>query len=330
MKGRLEHSLQLKNKTQQLLKLMPAYVSDFYYSLQSSTEPTTQYEYIRKIKSFLDYVNVDISRVDEIVIGKYFEHIGYTPDKNNGMRETSFSYRQENWTILNRFFNFLLRRGIVTSNPVDTVERPKTKDEIKGVALTMDELNRMLQAVGTETNSFQKQLKRKEWKERDLLILYLFMSTGMRCTALCEINLEDISFERKKIVVTDKRNTKIEYTIVESLEFLIRQWCKKREEILNGKQCEALFISGNKTRLCSRSISNIVKKYSKEGTGKQIAPHKLRASFVTLYHEQNGGDIEETRRAVGHKNIATTSRYIVKKNNAREEAMNFMSSSLKF
>lgn len=330
MKGRLEHDMRNKRNAQQLLSTMPEYVTDFYYNIQSSTEPTTRLEYIKKIKNFLDFANTDIKKIDDTIVGRYFEKINYTNDNTYGERQTSFSYRQMCWSVLNKFFDYLERKGIVDKNPVRETSRPRNKDDVKRIKLDIDDLNAILKSVKYGAGSCVARARQENWKERDMLIMFLFMNTGMRKTALSEINLEDISFDDKKLTVIDKRNTKQIYTINDEMEQVIKTWLKKREELLGDVSCDALFISTHRQRMCEKAIYDLVRKYSEQGLGFKISPHKLRAAFVTIYYDASGHDIEATRRAVGHKDVSITSRYIVKDNNDRDNAINFMSKNLKF
>lgn len=328
MKGRTEHELRIKRAINNLLNEMPNYVSDYYFTMQVSKEPTTCLEYLRKIKHFLEFVGTDLEKVSGTEIGKYFEYINYT--NNNGeLKKTSFAYKQMVWSVLNQFFNYLIKSKKVSENPMNMIDRPSKKDNVKRKFLSLDELNSILKAVNIGVGSHKAIAKQKEWKERDSLIMFLFMNTGMRKTALSEINVEDISFTDKELIVTDKRNKTQIYNITSEMEKITNQWLNKREKLLAGKKSDALFISSRRERMSEKSIYNLVRKYSEEALGYAISPHKLRAAFVSLYYEASGGDIKATCEAVGHADISTTSIYITRRNNSRKEAQNFMSKSLK-
>lgn len=328
MKGRLEHELRIKNNINSLLSTMPDYVSDYYYNIQISKEPTTCLEYIRKIKLFLNFINCDIDRVDDTIIGKYFEKISRKVDNNGDICEASSSYLQSTWTTLNQFFLYLQRKKVVNENPLSETKRPKNTDRIRRIFLDMDDLNGILNAVKTGAGNHKAIAKQKSWMERDLLIMFLFMNTGMRKTALSEINVSDISFNDNELIVVDKRKKTLVYNITNEMEDIIKMWLKKREVLLNGEDNDALFISSFRKRMSDKAIYNLVKKYSEEALGYSISPHKLRAAFVSLYYEASGCDIKATCEAVGHADVSTTSIYITKKNNSRKEAQNFMSKNL--
>lgn len=328
MKGRLEHGLRTKKNIDMLLKSMPDYVSGFYYNIQISKEPMTCLEYIRKIKLFLDFIDCEVTSVSDVEIGKYFDKIATKTTTDGKTTETSFAYKKATWTVLNQFFTYLTKKKIISNNPMNDTERPSQKDNIKRRFLSMDDLNSILDTVKNGAGSNKAIAKQQNWKERDLLIMFLFMNTGMRKTALSEINIEDISFGEKTLIVTDKRNKTQIYNITNEMEIVINTWLEKRIKLLKGEQNDALFISSLRKRMSEKSIYNLVKKYSEEALGYAISPHKLRAAFVSLYYEASGGDIKATCEAVGHADISTTSIYITKKNNSRKEAQDFMSKSL--
>ena len=328
MQGRLEHELRTKKSIQKLLSEMPTCVSDYYYNIQISKEPMTCLEYLRKINHFLKFAGDDVAKIDDTIIGRYFEQISYSIDKYGNIKKTSFAYKQTVWSALNQFFTYLTKKKIVDSNPMEQTDRPPKKDKVTRKFLTMEDLNLILSSVKNGAGSHKAIAKQKEWIERDMLIIFLFMTTGMRKTALSEINVSDISFTEKKLIVTDKRNKTIEYNVTDEMSDIINVWLKKRNKLLIDKETDALFISSRRERMSEKAIYNLVKKYSEEALGYSISPHKLRAAFISLYYEATGGDIKATCDAVGHADISTTSIYITQRNESRKEAQNFMSRSL--
>jgi site-specific recombinase XerD len=278
---------------------------------------------------FLEFADCDINEIDDNIIGRYFEKIKYKTNEEGETIYTSSSYKQATWSALNQFFSYLAKRNIIRSNPMENTERPSKKDNVKRIFLTLEDLNSILNTVKRGAGSQKAIAKQKEWVERDILIMFLFMNTGMRKTALSEINIEDISFGEKTLEVTDKRNKTQIYNITDEMEQAIKIWLRKREALLNGERNDALFISSLRKRMSEKAIYNLVQKYSEEALGYSISPHKLRAAFVSLYYEASGGDIKATCEAVGHADISTTNIYITKRNDSRKAAQNFMSQNLK-
>ena len=323
MKGRLEHELKIKKQIENYLAELPEYVTKYYYTIQFSKEPTTCHIYIFRIKHFLNVVGTDLNIIDSSKVGQYFESIKYT-EKNGEIKTTSYSHRQLVWAVLNSFFKFLLNEKYIINNPMQNISRPRNKDTVERPELTMEDLNKILKSVKTSGKT-KKQIR---YRDRDLLMLYLFMYTGIRNTALGEINVEDFDLDKNTLTVIEKRNKVQVYSLSKNLKRLLQKWLIRRNEI-TGTTNGAVFISETGNRMASKEIRLCVQRHSREALGYEISPHKLRAAFVTLNYEANGHDIEATRRAVGHSSIETTSRYIVNKNNARQDALDFMTANLK-
>lgn len=185
----------------------------------------------------------------------------------------------------------------------------------------MDDLNKVLTVA---------KKKSTVWGNRDYTILYLFMVTGMRNSALTEINIDAIDWNKGILTIIDKRDKQHIYYLTDKTKEILLDWLKCREKIIKGEShsTDALFISRKRTRISKNAIYEMVKKYTEEALGEEYSPHKLRAAFVSLYYDKTK-DIEATRRAVGHSSVSTTSLYITMKNNPREEAARYMSDGLK-
>ena len=329
MNGRLEHKIKNEEYIARHLKDLPECVSQYYYSRSSSRESKGSAEYIKKIKSFLSFVNadtksIDITKITEEDISKYLHSIEQTVDKKGSIRETSFAYRKQIHSILNSFFEYLRKRKIIMSNPMDCIERPTSKDVVERKYLDSFDVHFLLDCIDGGAGSDIQKNRQESWKLRDKAIMVLLTMTGMRETALIEINVGDLDFDSGTIKVIDKRHKTHIYKMNDAMRSALVNWLADRELKLSGKNTDALFISNRRQRLGVKSLVAIVEKYSLEGLGYKISPHKLRAAFCTILYKQTG-DIEFVRRAVGHSSIETTQRYVVDDDTAKDEAASIMS-----
>ena len=311
------------------LKDLPECVSQYYYSRSSSRESKGSAEYIKKIKSFLSFINentkaIDIARITEEDVSRYLHSIEQTVDNKGNIRETSFAYRKQIHSILNSFFEYLRKRKIIAENPMDCIERPTSKDVVKRKYLDSFDIHFLLECIDGGAGSDIQKNRQENWKLRDKAIIVLLAMTGMRETALLEINVEDLDFDNGTIKVIDKRHKTHIYKMNDTMRSALVNWLADRELKLPDKNTSALFISNRRQRLGTKSLVAIVKKYSLEGLGYEISPHKLRAAFCTILYDRTG-DIEFVRRAVGHSSIETTQRYVVDDDTAKDEAASIMS-----
>ena len=314
MKGRLENTIKVEKNVDCLLSELPKYVTEYYYNLSSKREPKTCLEYIRKIKKFLLFVNndinsIDIKNIDDVVLAKYMKKLE-TTEKNGEIVETSFSYRKQNHTILNSFFEFLFRKHYINSNPMDLIGRETGKDHPNRLFLKEKDLKRILKSVKRGAGTDRMIKRQNDWRERDVAVLMLFMQTGMRETALSEINISDIDFDNNILVIVDKGHEQHKYVLSEQMIDAINEWLYHREDLLRGyNDNDALFISSNRTRITSTSISKIVRKYAKDALGYEISPHKLRAAYCNILLNKTG-NLYLVSRLVGHKRPDTTEIYL--------------------
>lgn len=317
MQGRLENQIKAEKRIKELLKEMPKQVSEYYINFSPNREFRSCQSYIEKLRTFLkwycqeediDIMEIDFKQITDIEIANYLKKIEFKMTKD-GMKYTSFSYRKQIWSILNSFFAFLDKKMYIENNPVRLIERPTKKDKVSHVFIKQDDLDSMVQAVINGAGSDKAKNFQKEWKERDLAILYTFMYTGMRVSALSEIDINRIDFENNIIEVTDKENKKNTYIIPAKLREVLLTWIEKRKQILGDVECDALFISRKKERIHSNSVRRLIKKYSGEGISQEIAPHRIRAAFGNIIYEKTH-DIELTSRAMKHEGIQTTRIYM--------------------
>ena len=146
------------------------------------------------------------------------------------------------------------------------------------------------------------------------------MTTGMRETALTEINVEDLQ-NNGVIKYIDKREKYFSRQMSEIVQLRIQEWLDVRGKYAerNAVPSPALFLSNRGRRMSVDTVQQVVEKYSKLALGYKISPHKLRSGFISILYKETG-NLEFVRRAVGHEYIQTTQRYTVTEGNEGNEA----------
>lgn len=335
MNGRVEKDTKIFKNIETKLVSYPEFVASWYYYLKANNKTATSCsDFINKLTRFLEFINEDISVIvpedfNENIITQYFLKV---QTKEDGT-EMSKSYRQGIWSCLNNFFNFMYTRKLIPDNyfVLADIKRQKGNDlnEINKhrKLLTQDDFRRILAAVDTGVGSAKAKGYQKKYKNRDKAILLLFMSTGMRKTALEEINVSDINFEKHELYTIDKGHKVFTYYLTSEVLEIIDKWLTDRYFLLGREDKGALFISQEGTRMHGKSIARVVDKYAYEALGYHISPHKLRSGFGSILYEQKH-DIEYVRRAMGHSQVTTTQRYIVTNNDEQKTAASMISGML--
>ena len=292
--------------------------------LSSKNSLTTNYNYITQVIRFLNKTNKNDS---ELILDDYTSFLVTLKGKSS-------TYQRCAYFALKRYSEYLLYSGKTTNNPMDKVSAPKniesiqTKEKREKAFLTKDEVECTLINIEYGIGSHQAKVIQEKWKERDNAIILLFLSTGIRCSALFKLDIDNINWEESTLVVMDKGSKIHKYILPHKTMKALQQWMIKRQELLEDEKEKALFISKYKTRISQCAISNLVKKYTADIEGKHITPHKLRATFGThLYNETR--DIKFVQDQMGHSSPKITEIYIRGNQDAdRKKASDIMSKFL--
>lgn len=328
MIGRTENRIKTENSINAILATLPDCVTYYYYSIASGLEPKACLEYVKKIRNFLSYIdnntrNIKVDKIDQIDIAKYMHSIETKMDSKGIESETSFAYRKMIHSVLNGFFEYLSNNNYVSGNPMSQIRRPRGSNSVKRYYLTSENFQEILKQVNNGAGTRRAANRQKNWHSRDYAIMILLMCTGMRETALTEINIDDINWGSETITIIDKRYTTHVYHINSKMGDALKAWLFDRNRILGDFKCDALFISNQRKRISADSVSDIVRKYTKEALGYSLSPHKIRSAFCTILYDQTG-DIEFVREAVGHRSAETTQRYIVKDGSTKTKSANII------
>ena len=224
--------------------------------------------------------------------------------------------RAAKWSSLNTFFKFLSHKKYISNNPMLLTERPKIRTKHTVTYMTPDEIESVYKRIFKEA--------RPMMKNRDVCIVALGLSTGLRVSAIVNINVEDVNFTTNTIKVIEKGRKTREVRFADNLKNLLLAWLKDRETIFHGESTGPLFLSQKRNRISVDSVEQMVKKYT-EHLPKKITPHKLRSSAAMNLHGA-GVDILTIASLLGHENITTTQRYTQAYDEDQKKATNILDS----
>jgi site-specific recombinase XerD len=222
--------------------------------------------------------------------------------------------RAAKWSALNTFFRFLSQKKYIEDNPMLLTERPKVRTEHTVTYLTPQEIESIFMRIQTES--------RKKKKNRDICIVALGLTTGLRVSAIVNINIENIDFDMNTIKIIEKGRKIRTISFAENLRNILLVWLKDREIYFNGEQTGPLFLSQKKTRLSIDAVGAVINKYT-DHLQKHITPHKLRSSAaMNLYGA--GTDILTISSLLGHESVTTTQRYVQAYEENKKKATNIL------
>jgi site-specific recombinase XerD len=145
---------------------------------------------------------------------------------------------------------------------------------------------------------------------RDKAIFELLYATGIRCSELVSITLNDINFDEKTIRVMGKgRRERIVLFGSKAMQMLKKYLAIERPALAKDTSRLHLFLNCGGGPLTTRSVQRIFEMFRRFlHIDRNLTPHKIRHSFAThLLHE--GVDLRVIQELLGHKNLATTEIY---------------------
>lgn len=191
--------------------------------------------------------------------------------------------------IFSSFFSWLEDEDFILKSPVRRIHKVKTGEQVKEV-ITDENLERL----------------RDNCKcPRDLAIIDLLASTGMRVGELVKLNRNDVNFAERECIVFGKGNKERMVYFNARAKLHLQEYLASRKD-----KNQALFVSLDKphTRL---QISGVEMRLRDLGRGLKIPrihPHKFRRTLATMAIDK-GMPVEQVQKLLGHVKIDTTMRY---------------------
>lgn len=218
--------------------------------------------------------------------------------------ELSIRTKNHHLTILRAFLKYLIVEEELEVYPPDRITRFK-EEQRKVKVLFKQDLDSLLSSPDENTKI----------GKRDIAILQLFFSTGLRLSELQTLNKIDLNFTTREISVRGKRGKVRLVFISEAAVLAIRNYMDIRLDHLdplflnNHDKANTALPPGEEFRFSANGIYRMVKKYAlKAGIMNNPSPHTLRHSFATDLL-RNGADLRSIQELLGHKDLSTTQVY---------------------
>ncbi len=204
-------------------------------------------------------------------------------------------------SAIRSFFNYLTENGICEHNPATHVKAPRAGKPLPKT-LDVDQLNGLL-----------NQPAKTPLEIRDLAILELFYSSGLRLSELADLDINDLDLKEKTVLIRHGKGNKSRVVpIGRYAQKAIQRWFSIRPKFAVDPALEqnpAIFLSNKGNRLSVRSIQQRIKHWCQlHGFNQLIHPHMLRHSFASHMLESSG-DLRAVQELLGHSSINTTQIY---------------------
>ena len=194
---------------------------------------------------------------------------------------------------LKSYFKYLEAENKIKNNPMTLISNPKKEKKLPNF-LNYNDLEKLLNTPDKET----------EEGIRDLLILEMLYSTGIRVSELVNIEIKNINYGEHKILVLGKGNKERYFYYGTKCQNILNNYLKVRKANTNY-----LLVNKHGNKLNERTVRKIIEETTKKaGINVHVTPHVLRHTYAT--HMLNeGADLKSVGDLLGHENLSTTQIY---------------------
>lgn len=267
-----------------------------YLQYEKNYSSHTVLSYHTDIKQFCDFLNIDSFS---------FEAAKITASEISAWMLNLMSEGKSAVTVkrkissLKSFWRFLLQNNYTCTNPTQKIILPKTKKHIPAFYKNRE-------IAGLINNEY---IPDDFETVRNLLIIEMFYTTGIRLSELISLADSDIDYNQQSIKVTGKRNKQRIIPVGNSLIDKIRYYTVYRDKTTSQPRDNYFFVRINGKKMYPRLVYSIVHDaMSAVSSLKKQSPHVLRHSFAT--NLLNGGaDINVVKDLLGHSSLAATQIY---------------------
>ncbi len=253
-----------------------------------SVNTTSSYKRdLQKLSIFLDSLNIkNYAEIDDEVCTSWLGNL-YSLENNSKTIQRHLSSAKG-------FFKFLKKNSIIDCSPFELVKAPKSPSYLPEV-LSPEDVSQLLNFKPTDVLEI-----------RDLAIVELMYSSGLRVSETANINLNDFEEEMSFLRVLGKGAKTRLVPIGRYAKNAIDNWINER--IKYSEDTNALFINLKGSRLSVRSIQLRLKRLALKQGLPPVHPHMLRHSFATHMLESSG-DLRTIQELLGHSSLSTTQIY---------------------
>lgn len=281
-------------------------IAEFLTHLERERDvsPHTLRAYARDLAAFQDFLQRHLGAVGNWDDVDRLALRGFLGDlTRRGLSKRSASRAL---SAVRTLFRFLHREERVAANPARAVASPKLERYLPAY-LDRGQVGRLFEMAETRAH------EGRFTDVRNLAILELFYSTGMRLSELRGINRADLDLVAQQVKVRGKGRKERIIPVGDHAQLSLRNYETQRDALVRrlgrGVDRTAYFLSARGTRMTARAIQLVVTRYLDqidEDAG--LSTHSLRHSFATHLLDA-GADLRAVQELLGHASISTTQIY---------------------
>ena len=266
--------------------------------IEGCSDRTINY-YEATVEHLLSQIEINVRKITTEEIREYLSNY---QKRNNCSNVTIDNIRRN----ISSFFSWLEEEDYILKSPMRRIHKIRTKTVVKNV-ISDEEIEKLRDNCG---------------EKRDLAIIDLLYSTGIRVGELVNLNIDDIDFEGRECVVYGKGDKERRVYFDAKAKIHLKEYIESRTD-----RNKALFVTLDAPydRLKISGVEIRLRKLGRRLHLTRIHPHKFRRSMATRAIDK-GMPIEQVQKILGHSQIDTTMQYaMVNQSNVKTAHQKYMS-----
>ncbi len=279
------------------------------HQLANGRSPHTIGAHQRDLKLLINYLGgeIQVERITPHDLDRFILSDPVTRQSDGRPKQPTSIDRTK--ATIKGFFRWLTDTGVLARNPSAgiCIRRNNRKPP---VYLTEDERRSLLKTIRHH----------KGWQaNRDLVIVTLFLHTGIRLSELVNLDIADVNLLDKRIMIQAKGGQIVYRFLNAKVRAVLHYYLKERKKVFAESQ--ALFLSQIMDRITTRQVQRRLDQWiAKAGIDKRVTPHTLRHSFATSVYARTS-NLLAVQQALGHASVTTTQVYAHLLDESLEEAL---------
>ena len=265
--------------------------------IEGCSERTINY-YMTTVEHLISQIETGVRKITTEEIREYLSNY---QKRNNCTNVTIDNVRRN----ISSFFSWLEEEDYILKSPMKRIHKIKTKTVVKN----------------TISDEGIEKLRDNCKEKRDLAIIDLLYSTGIRVGELVNLNIDDIDLDGRECIVYGKGDKERRVYFDAKAKVHLKEYIEERQD-----ENEALFVTLDAPydRLKISGVEIRLRKLGRELELEKIHPHKFRRSMATRAIDK-GMPIEQVQKILGHSQIDTTMQYaMVNQSNVKMSHQKYM------
>jgi integrase/recombinase XerD len=266
-----------------------------YLIVEKGLSKNTIEAYSHGLNRFLNYLRrkgmEEVREISKLDIREFLLFL-----KKKGLSSKTLA---RNLVSIRVFMRFLTEESILSANPAEEIESPKTAKTLPEI-LSLEEVETLLEQPDTQIPQGM----------RDRAMLEMLYATGMRVSELTQLQVNNVHLEAGYVLIYGKGSKERIVPIGnEAMKWARRYMGETRERLLKKRESPFLFVNRSGKPMSRQNFWKSIKAYGRRaGIRKRIAPHLIRHSFASHLLER-GADLRSVQLMLGHVDISTTQIY---------------------